>query len=132
MMTQRPGKVIINGNTIELQWFRWYGWGDLQEKEQNEYNFAIAVPDKKGVYEVAYKDSEHPCGKRLYIGSGNIRTRVRNLLKGKDDHKGGKRLHQAIGDKPEKTENIRIRWAKTEECVEVERCLFMRYIYIHR
>ena len=99
---------------ITLEWSEWFPWSELE-------NSVVRPPEKSGVYEVKYKDSDE---KRLTIGKAkNLYKRiVRGLVLGKLKHSSGKKIRQF-----EDTSKIVVRWAETDRPAAVEEELHKCY-----
>jgi len=105
---------------IRLEWSDWYHWNDIKKDVRKKDG--ISIPNKKsGVYEVKLIDSEE----RLTIGSSDdLRYRIRQcLVKGIGEHSSGDKIRSK-----ENTDNICVRWAKTDRPRAIEEELHQRYV----
>ena len=131
-MSNHPRTVVIDGSPITLLWSEWYRWDTLKQR----INPPGATPQGSGVYEVAPTDARRSCAKRVYIGctrgGGKLWARVTKLVDESGEHSAGKRIRAAIHAGNEQETDLWVRWAETKEYTKVEKCLFMRYIKIHR
>jgi len=102
---------------IRLEWSDWYSWEELKSDARAG---GVRVPERPGVYEVKYKDSEE----RLTIGSTNdLRLRIKQaLIKGKVPHSAGEKIRAK-----EEVSKLVVRWAVTDRPRAVEEELHRQY-----
>ncbi|HHT9126095.1 MAG TPA: hypothetical protein ACFYD6_09805 [Candidatus Brocadiia bacterium] len=109
---------IINIPSVELEWCEWVAWNNLKVDARD--TFGIKVPNKAGIYEVKYVDTEE----RLTIGKAkNLSMRVKQgLVKGTIPHSTGEKIRPN-----EDVSKIIVRWAVTDRPAAVEEELHKRY-----
>jgi excinuclease UvrABC nuclease subunit len=103
---------------IKLKWTDWYSWKSLEvDMRRGE---GVKIPNKPGVYEAKYADSEE----RLTIGkASHLQKRVRRgLVRGTLPHSAGTRIRRR-----EDISRIVVRWATTDRPAAVEEELHKKY-----
>ena len=106
---------------VTLHWEKWVPWHTIKRYVQQR-RLPNLTPKAPGVYEAKFSDQVE----RLHIGetgtgvNGTLHQRIRAFVRGNSDHSAGHRIEQCQGKGLINVSNIVVRWAVTEQHIEVQ------------